>query len=186
MYSIFLSALSVRESRTAAKRKRPPSRTKGTRQLHQLVGSIRAESRKLHQPGSRLCADINLASRGLILFPFQISSADGGRRSYYAVAARVVPHHSGDLSPSDPPLQRCLQFDTRNYRRVSARQSRNRAAALVLSTLGARCRSARDSQCSLSALITYVLGCVERLTTSGGSYRGDGAPGAVWHVLCTY
>ena len=63
-------------------------------------------------------------------------------------------------------------------RRVRARHHRNRA--LDSSTPGARYRSARDNQRSLSTLITYVLGCVERLTASGGSYRCDGA---VWYVL---
>ena len=65
-------------------------------------------------------------------------------------------------------------------RRVSARHHRNRA--LVSSACGARYRSARDNQRSLSALIICMLGCVELLTASAGSYRGHG-DSAVWHVL---
>jgi len=68
-------------------------------------------------------------------------------------------------------------------RRVIARHHRNRA--LVSSTCGARYRSARDNQRSLSALIICMLGCVELLTASGGSYRGHG-DSAVWHVLSMY
>jgi len=61
---------------------------------------------------------------------------------------------------------------------TSSRHPRN--WALVLSTPGDHYRSARDNQCSPSALIICMLGCVELLTASGGSYRCDGA---VWYVL---
>ena len=85
-------------------------------QLYQLGRRIRAESRQLHQLSSSICANTTLASRGLILVSFQVSR-DAGRQRYYAVAAPVAPHHSGDPSPSaaQSPFQRCLQFDTRNY-----------------------------------------------------------------------
>ena len=63
-------------------------------------------------------------------------------------------------------------------RRVGVRHHRN--WALVLSTPGDHYRIARDNQCSPSALIICMLGCVELLTASGGSYRCDGA---VWYVL---
>jgi len=81
------------------------------RQLHQLGSRIRAESRQLHQLSSSICVNTPLASRDLILFSFQVSR-DGGRQRYYAVAAPVAPHHSGDPSPSAPRFQRCLHFDT--------------------------------------------------------------------------
>ena len=62
----------------------------------------------------------------------------------------------------------------------SVRVRHHRNWALVLSTPGHHYRSARDNQCSPSALIICMLGCVERLTESGGSYSCDGA---VWYVL---
>jgi len=80
------------------------------RQLHQLGSRILAESRQLHQLTSSICANSTL-SRGLILFSFQVSR-DGGRQRYYAIAAPVAQHHSGDPSPSAPRFQRCLHFDT--------------------------------------------------------------------------
>jgi len=129
-------------------------------------------------------SNITLASRVLILFPFQISR-DGGRRRFYAIAAPVAPHHSEDPSPSDPPFQRCLQSDTRNYLQSPCQRKASSKLALVSSTPGARYRSARDNQRSLSALIICMLGCVELLTASGGSYRGHG-DSAVWHVLSMY
>ena len=120
LYSIFLSSISdcCNEKTTTFKNQRyapaPPVWQLHLRQLHQLGSRIRAESRQLHQLSSSICANTTLASRGLILFSFQVSR-DGGRQRYYAVAAPVAPHHSGDPSPSAPPFQRCLQFDTRNY-----------------------------------------------------------------------
>ena len=119
LYSIFLSSISdcCNEKTTTFKNQRyapaPPVWQLHLRQLHAFARN-RANFTSLTAAAWQPHSNITLASRVLILFPFQISR-DGGRRRFYAIAAPVAPHHSEDPSPSDPPFQRCLQSDTRNY-----------------------------------------------------------------------
>ena len=160
LYSIFLSSISdcCNEKTTTFKNQRyapaPPVWQLHLRQLHQLGSSIRAESRQLHQLGRCSLAaafKYHLGQSCADTISFQISR-DGGRRRFYAIAAPVAPHHSEDPSPSDPPFQRCLQSDTRNYLQSPCqRKASSKPGARFIDvwrTLPQRARQSAFSECS--------------------------------------
>ena len=83
------------------------------RQLYQLGSRIRAESRQLHQLSSSICANTTLASRGLILVSFRSRGTpdDNATMPLQLLSPRIIQ----GIRRHQPPFQRCLQFDTRNY-----------------------------------------------------------------------